>query len=224
MKYMLRRFTPWAMTVFVSMIVITSPCNTAHALDDQTAKIVSGIEAKYANKSFSADFEQASRLTALDVTEIAKGRAWFSHPRKMKWTYDSSDNHEIITNGKNLWIYRPEENQVMIGDAAPFFQSGSGGAFLADIRKIREEFTVEPGKSGDNVAQLVLTPKKQTPELAKIHITVTLPGYEIPVVETENIYGDTTKFIFTNIRFSTFDEQIFEFTPLPGTEIIEMDE
>ncbi len=209
--------------VLISMILVTLPCNAAQSLDDETAKIISGIEAKYAQKSFSADFEQASRLTALDVTEIARGKAWFSHPGKMKWAYESSDNHEIITNGKNLWIYRPEENQVMIGNAAPFFQSGSGGAFLADIRKIRGEFTIEPGNSGDNFAQLVLTPKKETPELAKIRITVNLPGYEIPVVETENIYGDTTKFIFTNIQFSTFDERIFEFTPPLGIEIIEMD-
>lgn len=223
MTYMVRRFTAWTMTIFISMLLVTVPCNAARSLDDATAKIISGIEAKYAQKSFSADFEQTSRLTALDVTEMAKGKAWFSHPGKMKWAYESSDNHEIITNGENLWIYRPEENQVMTGDAAPFFQSGSGGAFLADIRKIREEFSIEPGNSGDNFAQLVLTPKKQTPELAKIRITVTLPGYKIPIVETENIYGDTTQFIFTNIQFSTLDKQIFEFTPPPGTEIIEMD-
>lgn len=223
MKYMARRFTAWAMAVFISMILVPLSCNAAPSFDGKTAEIVSGIEAKYANKSFSADFEQASRLTALDVTEIAKGKAWFSHPGKMKWAYESSDNHEIITNGKNLWIYRPEENQVMTGDAAPFFQSGSGGAFLADIRKIREEFIIEPGESGKNFAQLMLTPKKQTPELAKIRITVNLPGYEISAVETENIYGDTTRFIFTKITFSTFDEQIFEFTPPPGTEMIEMD-
>lgn len=223
MTHMARRFSAWAMLLISTMILATLPCNAAQSLDDETAKIISGIEAKYAQKSFSADFEQASRLTALDVTEIAKGKAWFSHPGKMKWAYQSSDNHEIITNGKNLWIYRPEENQVMTGDAAPFFQSGSGGAFLANIRKIREEFTIEPGKSGKNFSQLVLTPKKETPELAKIRITVNLPGHEIPVVETENIYGDTTKFIFTNIQFVTFDEQIFEFTPPLGIEIIEMD-
>ncbi|NDY71430.1 outer membrane lipoprotein carrier protein LolA [Desulfobacter hydrogenophilus] len=219
---LVRHFTTWAM-LLICMMLIALPCNAAQSLDNDTAKIVSGIEKKYANKSFTADFEQASRLTALDVTEIAKGKAWFSHPGKMKWAYENSDNHEIITNGKELWIYRPQENQVMIGDAAPFFQSGSGGAFLADIRKIREEFTIEPGRSGENFAQLELTPKKETPELAKIRITVDLPGYEISVVETENIYGDTTKFIFTNIQFSTFDEQIFELTPPPGTEIIEMD-
>nr|WP_321401105.1 outer membrane lipoprotein carrier protein LolA [uncultured Desulfobacter sp.] len=218
-----QHFHTWVM-ILISMLLTTLPCYAAQSLDNKTAQIVSGIEAKYANKSFSADFEQASHLTALDVTETAKGRAWFSHPGKMKWAYESSDNHEIITNGKELWIYRPEENQVMTGNAAPFFQSGSGGAFLADIRKIREEFTVEPGEAGDNFSQLILTPKKQTPELAKIRITVDLPGYEIPVVETENIYGDTTKFIFTNIQFSALDEQIFEFTPPPGTEIIEIEQ
>ncbi|WP_462269108.1 LolA family protein [Desulfobacter sp.] len=223
MTHIVRYFTAWAMLLISTMIPATLPCNAAQPLDDETAKIVSGIEATYAQKSFSADFEQTSRLTALDVTETAKGKAWFSHPGKMKWAYQSSDNHEIITNGTDLWIYRPEENQVMTGDAAPFFQSGSGGAFLADIRKIREAFTIEPDKSGENVAQLVLTPKKETPELAKVRIMVTLPGYEIPVVETENIYGDTTKFIFTNIRFVPFNEQIFEFIPPPGTEIIEMD-
>ncbi|WP_321494504.1 outer membrane lipoprotein chaperone LolA [uncultured Desulfobacter sp.] len=223
MKYMTRIFIPWTMAVFILMIQVAMPCHASQTLDDETAQIVSGIEAKYANKSFSADFEQASHLTALDVTEMATGKAWFSHPGKMKWIYNSSDNHEIITNGKNLWIYRPEEKQVMAGDAAPFFQSGSGGAFLADIRKIREEFSIQPGNVKENSVQLVLTPKKQTPELAKIRITVALPSYEIPVVETENTYGDTTKFIFTNIQFSTFDDQIFEFTPPLGTEIIEID-
>lgn len=223
MKYMPRIFIPWTMAVLLPMILVTLPCHAAQPLDDETAKIVAGIEAKYANKSFSADFEQTSHLTALDVTEVATGKAWFSHPGKMKWTYNSSDNHEIITNGKNLWIYRPEEKQVMAGDAAPFFHSGSGGAFLADIRKIRQEFSIQPGNSKGNSAQLVLIPKKQTPDLVKIRITVTLPGYEIPVVETENTYGDTTKFIFTNIQFSTFDDQIFEFTPPPGTEAIKID-
>lgn len=223
MKNMILGAMAVSMVLIFMMTLVPLPGNAAQSLDDKTAKIVVGIEAKYANKSFCANFEQASRLTALEVTEIATGKAWFSHPGKMKWAYQSSDNHEIITNGKNLWIYRPEEKQVMTGDAGPFFQSGSGGAFLADIRKIRKEFTIEPGDSGDNFAQLVLTPKKQTPELAKVRITVNLPGFEIPVVETENVYGDTTKFIFNNIRFSSFDDQIFEFTPPPGTEIIEMD-
>ncbi|HAR34064.1 MAG TPA: outer membrane lipoprotein carrier protein LolA, partial [Desulfobacter sp.] len=45
MKYILRRLTPWAMTIFISMLLVTVPCNAAQSLDAQTAKIVSGIEA-----------------------------------------------------------------------------------------------------------------------------------------------------------------------------------
>ncbi len=208
---------------FCAVLIMTAQCMAAETQGVEVGKLLAGIESKYANKGFSADFSQASRLTALDMTETAKGKAWFSHPGKMKWVYEGEDHHEIITNGQHLWIYRPEENQVMIGNAEAFFKSGSGGAFLSDIRQIRSDFTIEPGKSEANSEELILTPKKESPDLVKVYITVALPEYEIPMVVTENAYGDTTRFVFTNIRFNTPDTQLFEFTIPQGTEIIKMD-
>ena len=223
MKYLMKFLLVLVMAAFFGAIAIAVPCSAAGPLDPDVEKTLSGIEAKYANKGFSADFNQVSRLSALDVTETAKGKAWFSHPGKMKWVYEGDDQHEIITNGKALWIYRPEENQVMVGSADAFFKSGSGGAFLSDIRQIRNDFTIKPGKSGDNFSELILTPKKESPDLVKVRITVTLPTYEIFVVETENTYGDTTRFVFANVSFKALDAQIFEFTIPQGTEIIKMD-
>ncbi len=189
---------------------------------DLKQDILSGIEKKYANKAFSSNFEQATRLTALDVTENARGKAQFSHPGKMRWTYESPDGHEIITNGQTLWIYRPGENQVMRGSAALFFKSGSGGAFLSDITRIRKDFTITLGKTGENFAELLLVPKQESPDLASIRMTVDLPSHEIHVVVTENPYGDTTRFSFTDIRFNAADPKVFDFT-IPGdAEIIEM--
>ena len=185
--------------------------------------LLAAVEAKYAGKSFSADFSQTARLAALDMTETAEGKAWFSHPGKMRWQYLAPDRHEIITNGVRLWIFRPDENQVMIGSAAAFLKPGTGGAFLSDITKIRESFSIEAGKKGKAFAELVLTPKTQTPDLARAVITVALPGHEIQMVVTQNIYGDTTRFIFTNIRFKTPDPALFNFTIPDGTSVIEME-
>jgi len=192
------------------------------AAADLKSDILSGIEQKYANKSFSAHFEQATRLTALDITEIAKGKAQFSHPGKMRWTYESPDRHEIITNSKALWIYRPGENQVMQGNAALFFQSGSGGAFLSDITRIRKDFTIDLGKTGNNFAELLLVPKQESTDLASIRMTIDLPSHEIHVVVTENPYGDTTRFFFTNIRFAAPDPKVFDFIIPEDAEVIEM--
>ncbi|MCG8616659.1 MAG: outer membrane lipoprotein carrier protein LolA [Desulfobacterales bacterium] len=188
----------------------------------QKSSLLAGLEAKYANRGFSADFNQAARLVALDITETATGKAWFTHPGKMRWLYEAPDRHEIITDGQLMWIYRPDENQVMRGSAAPFFESGAGGAFLSDITRIQKDFSIALGKSEDSFAQLILTPKKETQDLAAIYITIALPSHEIQVVETENIYGDTTRFVFTNIRFTPPDPAMFHFTIPDGVSVIEM--
>lgn len=196
---------------------------TQDQTQDQALALLAGVEAKYANRGFSADFSQTARLSALDMTEKAEGRVWFSHPGKMRWQYLSPDRHEIITNGIDLWIYRPDQAQVMTGKAASFFKPGTGSAFLSDIRQIRREFTITPGKSDPGFAELILVPSQENPDLAKAVITIAIPSHEIQMVVTENVYADTTRFIFTNIHFDTPDPSLFTFSIPDGTSIIEMD-
>ena len=194
--------------------------------------ILSGIEARYGGKSFSADFVQASTLAALDMNELASGRAWFSHPRKMKWRYLSPERHEIITNGRELWIYRPEDNQVMRGDARPFFQNGAGGAFLSDLGKLKTHYTIALDQVTPDWAELILTPlavpgeDTETPasELQSIRIRVLTPSHQIQQVTTRNIHGDTTRFEFSNILFQPLPDPFFSFKIPDGVSIIDMEE
>lgn len=211
--------------LLVVIFVLNTPafCKASDQNAQLKDDILTGLEIKYAHKSFSADFNQAARLAALDITETATGQAWFSHPGKMRWLYLAPDRHEIITNGKDLWIYRPDEDQVMLGNAAPFFQTGAGGAFLSDITRIKTDFNIELGKADASYAQLILTPKKESPDLAVIRITIERKSHQIEMVVTENIYGDSTRFIFSNIRFNDPDPAMFNFTIPDGTSVIEMD-
>ncbi len=202
--------------------VVTLPYAGYCGKAQQKEVILTGLEQRYANQGFSANFKQSSRLTALDITETASGKAVFSHPGKMRWTYDTPDCHEIITNGKDLWIFRPDQHQVMTGDAQVFFQSGAGGAFLSDITRIRKDFKITIEKTEKNFAVLRLIPNQQRPELAAIQLIVGLPGYDIQEVITQNPYGDTTQFVFTHIRFDAPDLKAFEFTIPKDAEVIEM--
>ncbi len=212
------------MLLLTAMLMLNTPafCKESDQNAQLKDKLLTGLEQKYARKSFSADFNQAARVAALDLTESATGQAWFSHPGQMRWLYLAPDRHEIITNGKDLWIYRPDEDQVMVGSAAPFFQTGAGGAFLSDITRIKTDFSIELGKADDSYAQLILTPKKESPDLAVIRITIARASHQIEMVVTENIYGDSTRFIFSNIRFNDPDPAMFNFTIPDGTSVIEM--
>lgn len=221
--------TPLKQTCILAALLLTlfmaslCPAGSLSAQENSKEALLSAIETKYAGKGFSADFAQTARLAALDMTEKATGKAWFSHPGRMKWQYLTPDRHEIITNGIQLWIFRPDENQVMTGSAAAFFKPGTGGDFLSDISRIRENFTVTVVRQESDFSELALTPRKETPDLARALITVAMPSHEIQMVVTENAYGDTTRFVFTNIRFNTPDPVLFNFSIPDGTSVIEME-
>jgi outer membrane lipoprotein carrier protein len=185
--------------------------------------ILGAMEKKYAGKSFEADFTQVSTLAALEIIETASGKALFSHPGRMKWQYLEPEQHEIITNGKTLWIYRPDENQVMIGDASSFFKSGGGGAFLSDISLMKENYSIQVRAVTTDFAEIDLTPKKKTPDITRIVIQVSQKSHEITKVLTYNEFDDTTLFEFSNIHFKPIDPNEFEFTPPEGVNIIKMD-
>ena len=184
--------------------------------------ILTAIEKKYTGKSFEADFIQTSKLAALDIQETATGKAFFSHPGKMRWEYKEPEQHEIITNGKQLWIFRPDENQVMQGEASQFFKAGAGGSFLSDISLVRKNFTIQLDKITDDYAQINLVSPQKNPELSLIVLWISRKTDEIEKIIIHNIYDDTTQFEFHNIQFKKIDPDTFEFKPFEGLNIIDL--
>ncbi len=63
--------------------LFASPLGAAQ--DTLGDKTLAAIEKKYTDKGFQADFNQISKLAALEITETASGKAWFNHPGKMNW-------------------------------------------------------------------------------------------------------------------------------------------
>jgi len=208
--------------IFIVFILFSSSLS-AGQVDISGEEIVTNIEKKYTGKGFQADFTQISKLTALDITETATGKAWFSHPGKMRWLYLTPERHEIITNGKDLWIFRPDQEQVMRGDAEKFFKTGAGGAFLSDIGLMRKNFTIKTKETDETHATLLLTARQKNTDMAFITIKVSSKTHEIQQVTTHNAYGDTTNFEFTNIQFNQIDASVFDFKVPDGFNIINMD-
>lgn len=211
-------------TLLACVLFSDVQADSANAENNNSVKedILTALEKKYSGKSFEADFTQTSRLEALDINETASGHALFSHPGKMRWQYLTPEQHEIITNGISLWIYRPREKQVMLGEAQSFFESGAGGAFLSDISLVRKNFTIDLKVDTPDYTELNLTAKKELPDISSIVIQVSKPNILIKKVITYNTYKDSTIFEFSKIKFNPIDPDTFEFIPPTGVSIIEM--
>ena len=126
-------------------------------------EIIAKVESRYAASGFSAHFDQTSTIKAMEITDIASGKVFIKPPGMMRWEYEKPDKQIIISDSKKLWVYRPEDNQVMIGKAPFFFGNGKGAGFLSDIKLIKQKFNIIlEKKSADNFYILKLLPRDKT--------------------------------------------------------------
>jgi outer membrane lipoprotein carrier protein len=143
----------------------------------------------------------------------------------MRWEYQLPDRQILISDGVQLWIYRPEDRQVMIGKAPDYFSDGKGASFLSDMRVLRLNFSVslEP-ETDPRHYRLKLVPKKRTADLAHIVLEVRKDDFTIGTVTTTNAYEDETRIELNGIQANAaLAESLFAFDVPPGTEILKLE-
>ena len=189
-------------------------------------QILAGMEKRYANSKFSAKFLQESTIKAMEITDFASGRVYVRHPGMMRWEYEKPDKQVIITDGYKLWVYRPEDNQVMTGSAPEFFRDGRGASFLSDIKLIRKKFNIELLESKTNVFhELKLTPLEKNMDVTDIRLAVSKENFTVMRVVTYNFYRDETRIELLNSKFNVqLDDDLFSFEIPEGVDVLKIDE
>jgi outer membrane lipoprotein carrier protein len=189
-------------------------------------EIVKQVEKRYDVPGFTADFHQISTIKAMDITDEATGKMFVRKPEMMRWEYEKPEHQIIITNAERLWIYRPQDNQVIVGKAPAFFAGGKGAGFLADIKVLRRKFDISVVPSdADQFHVLKLVPIEKTIDVDRILLYVSKATYTVQRVVTYNTYGDETRIDLVNSRFNQVpDLSLFTFTIPEGTDVVTMDE
>lgn len=190
------------------------------------ADVIKKVERRYAVSGFSADFNQSSRIAAMEITDTASGRIFVKRPGMMRWEYEKPDRQLVITDGNTLWIYRPEDNQVMMGKSPAFFGSGKGAGFLSDMKLIRQKFSIflaRKAKEGYHILELL--PIERTFDVSVIYLSISTKTFDVVEVVTYNSYGDENKIKLSNIQLKkNLDDSMFSFQTPQGVEILQLDE
>lgn len=188
--------------------------------------IIARVETRYAAGGFSGTFKQVSTLKAMQITDNAFGKIFVKRPGKMRWVYERPEKQVIISDGVSLWIYRPDDYQVMVGKAPEFFGKGRGAAFLSDMKQIRSQFSIfleAPDSNGDYVLKLI--PIEKNFDLSRIYLTISKTGFEITRIITYNGYDDETRIDLTDVEFvQSMDDALFHFDIPEGIDILRIDE
>lgn len=191
---------------------------------DTIDTIVAGVEARYNVLGFSADFDQESILKAMAVTDTASGIMMVRQPGKMRWEYRVPEAQTIITDGNDLWVYRPEENQVLVGKAPALFGDGKGAGFLSDIKTVRKSFQISLEAAEDPMLyRLKLVPNRSTVDLMAVQLDIARQTFDLVRITTFNVYGDETRIELKNINFDNPPpEALFRFDVPEGADVLQM--
>jgi outer membrane lipoprotein carrier protein len=189
-------------------------------------EVIQRVEKHYSVSGFTAKFFQTSSIKAMEITDSATGRAFFKRSGKMRWEYETPDRQIIITDAKTLWVFRPEDNQVMIGKAPSFFKGGKGFSFLSDMKVIRQKFDMVLEKeTEEGFFVLKLLPREKTYDIVEIFLWISRNSFDVVKILTYNSYGDETRIVFNNVQLrENLDDSLFTFEVSEGMEVLNLDE
>src|SRR5437762_5071689 len=127
----------------LTLVVVCLSLGVASAVPAQTLEdVVRDLETAYGSMTdLRAEFTQTAFNKSLNQTIPAQGTVYLKKGGKLRWEYTEPTPQEIVSDGKQLWVYTPSLNQVNVGDA-PEALAGPAGSFLAGLGRLRAEFSV----------------------------------------------------------------------------------
>lgn len=169
--------------------------------------------------SFSASFKQEITPTG-GMKREREGIVYYRKPGRMRWEFGGADQETIVSDGKDLYTYHPDLNQVIETPIEQAFRSSSAASFLLGVGNVERDFkaSVPSGAPADGLTHVMLEPKAggDTIEMGLDPKTL-----DIRTLRLTDQLGDVTLLAFSDIKTGiALDDKLFLFTPPAGADIV----
>ena len=111
-------------------------------------------------KGLDGQFTQQVHDGGGKLKESSSGRVALSAPRLFRWEYAKPYPQLIVADGKKVWVYDPDLQQVTVREQGIEEQNSPLSA-LIDPGKLDQQFNVRESGNADGLQWLVLTPKNE---------------------------------------------------------------
>lgn len=206
----------------IILVFIVSTVSLSHA-ETPEQKALDAVQKNYEKVlTFEADFTQSSYVKMMNKTQNANGTVQIKKPGKMKWTYGAPDTQILISNGKTLWLYASDEEQVTKVPIESIYSSNTPALFLAGKGKLTKAFNVESVNLDKNPISITLIPKEEDQALTRLQLFANKKNYQITGSTVYDKLGNKTEIRFSRIRINReIPEEQFQLKTPPGVEILD---
>lgn len=236
--------------LFLTLLLLAAPCAFAKDGAPGLSQVVKALETPFQPGAgggeildFQADFFQQSRLSSLDRTQRGRGQVAVKFDRsrsgrapaaKFRWDYNQPSEQEIVSDGKTMWVYLPENRQVIQSDIETVAQSRPDDpvTFLTGLGNLSRDFQAtwgSPNRDPEGNWILELKPRRPSPLIQRLLIVVdkdAVGGRKrdvFPILSTNVIdpSGNSTVIEFSSVKVNRgIPDSRFNFIRPAGVEVI----
>ena len=187
------------------------------ALDAALKKLQERYES---TRTLTADFRQTIESPTLTSPLETHGTVAFEKPNRMRWDYAAPDAQLIVGDGETLWIYQPDEKQVIRAPLDKAFRATTPVTFLAGLGRLDRDFETTLVKDEPERWTLKLVPK-QDAGIGTLGLLVRKGDASIEEARITDPLGTTTRIVLSNERRNvTLDGALFHFSPPSGVDVV----
>lgn len=168
--------------------------------------------------ALSANFYQVVTDRQGKKIQEVYGEMQLKRPNKFRWDYNKPYEQQIISDGKQVWLYDTELAQVSVRELSKTLGS-SPAALLAGDDSLDKNFKLVNAVSKDGLDWVTTNPKDSDTGFNKISLAFKNDVlYEMDMVDS---FGHQTKIEFSNLVHNPIIEaKTFLFKPPKGVDIV----
>ena len=205
-------------------LLFAIPALPAPKPDARLDPLLHGVENRYNHaQTLKLDFSQ-TYTAARRPTQVERGILYLRKPGKMRWDYDAPAGKVFLSDGKNTFLYTPDNKRLEKSKLKASEDLRAPLAFLLgklNFWKEFREFSSQPDPSGS--IWVTASPNSEDLAYSRVEFLIA-PDYHIQRVKITGQDRSLLDFTFTNEQLNApVSPQLFAFIPPPGTEIMDED-
>jgi len=201
----------WVRAAAAAFVALTAPLAHATALERFETFL-------HETRSARADFVQRVYDRDGNLVQKSSGSFEFQRPGLFRWTYAEPMPQLIVGDGRDVWIYDRDLDQVTVRRMAKALGS-TPAALLAGSADVERAFEFSEAGERDGLQWLDAKPRDPDAGFGRIRLGLGPKGVE--AMEMSDHFGQTTRLRFHDISLNPkLDPAAFHFTPPKGADVL----
>lgn len=165
-----------------------------------------------------ADFTQQVYNSRSELIRQTSGRVVIQQPGHFRWDYASPIHQLIVADGKTLWLYDADLDQVTVRPLKEL-NASTPALLLSNQTPLEKSFTIKDLKDKDGMQWVELRPRGGEGTFKQVRLGFDQQGPR--VMEVTDSFDQVTLMRFDHLEVNPrVDPHVFEFQPPPGVDVI----